>query len=79
MVVSLLLAIRGDRTSSQIGSIGGKPASDLGNALQQMGSDVMSEGGDLLIAAELLWTPSEADEMLERRDAFLDYPELIEF
>eukprot|EP00620_Florenciella_sp_RCC1587_P019866 CAMPEP_0182577098 /NCGR_PEP_ID=MMETSP1324-20130603/36221_1 /TAXON_ID=236786 /ORGANISM="Florenciella sp., Strain RCC1587" /LENGTH=39 /DNA_ID= /DNA_START= /DNA_END= /DNA_ORIENTATION= len=39
----------------------------------------MTEGGDLLIAAEVLWTPSEDDEVLEKRDVIVDYPEIIDF
>ena len=44
-----------------------------------LGSDVMCEGGDLLVAAEMLWTPSEDDEVLEKSDIILDYPEIIDF
>ena len=48
-------------------------------ALQMLGADAMTEGGDLLVAAELLWTPSEDDEVLEKRDVVVDYPEIIDF
>ena len=44
-----------------------------------LGADAMTEGGDLLVAAELLWTPSEDDEVLEKRDVVVDYPEIIDF
>eukprot|EP00617_Octactis_speculum_P020705 CAMPEP_0185756376 /NCGR_PEP_ID=MMETSP1174-20130828/14812_1 /TAXON_ID=35687 /ORGANISM="Dictyocha speculum, Strain CCMP1381" /LENGTH=266 /DNA_ID=CAMNT_0028435319 /DNA_START=125 /DNA_END=925 /DNA_ORIENTATION=- len=74
-VVSILLAIRGDKTNFP--NVGGNAAA-LAGALEMVGTDVVTGGGELLVAAELLWTPSEADEVLEKRDLILDYPELID-
>mmetsp|Transcript_110255 Transcript_110255/g.321113 ORF Transcript_110255/g.321113 Transcript_110255/m.321113 type:complete len:282 (+) Transcript_110255:63-908(+) len=77
VVVSLLVAIRGDKTA--FGSMAGQTSSGTAGALQMLGADAMTEGGDLLIAAEVLWTPSEDDEVLEKRDVIVDYPEIIDF
>jgi len=43
-----------------------------------LAGDVQAERGELLIAAEVLWTPSEPDEVVLRQDMFLDYPELMD-
>lgn len=43
-----------------------------------MAGDVQAERGELLVAAEVLWTPSDDDEVMTRRDMFLDYPELMD-
>lgn len=75
VVVSVLLAIRGDRTTFQ--SINGNEVA-LRDALQLIVGDVMAEDGNLVIAAELLWTPSEPDEVLDKRQLVLDYPELVD-
>ena len=61
VVVSILVAIRGDKTA--FGDVMGSSTA-LAGALQMLGADVMTGSGDLLIAAELLWTPSERDEVL---------------
>lgn len=74
-VVSILLAIRGDKT--KFPNVGGNEAA-LSSALEMIGSNVVIDGGELLVAAELLWTPSEPDEVLEKSDLVMDYPELID-
>ena len=75
VVVSLLLAIRGDRTTFP--SVAGSAAA-LRDALQLVVGDVMADSGDLVVAAELLWTPTEAEEVLDKRQLVLDYPELVD-
>ena len=45
---------------------------------QALAGDAMVERGQLLVAAEVLWTPSEGDEVLTKRDVLLDYPELMD-
>jgi uncharacterized membrane protein len=74
VVVSILAAVRGDKTDfGSVASVGA-----LKRALQLLAANVMLERGELLVAAEVLWTPSEADEVLTRPDMLLDYPELID-
>ena len=51
---------------------------DLKRALQLLASNVVLERGELLVAGEVLWTPSEAEEVLTRSDMLLDYPELVD-
>ena len=43
-----------------------------------LAGDVQAERGELLVAAEVLWTPSDDDEVMNRQDMFLDYPELMD-
>ena len=74
VVVSILAAVRGDQTDlGSVASVG-----DLKRALQLLAANVMVERGELLVAAEVLWTPSESDEVLTRGDMLLDYPELLD-
>jgi len=75
VVVSLLCALRGDKTN--FGNVGGDRAATT-KALQVLAGDVQAERGELLVAAEVLWTPSDDDEVMTRRDMFLDYPELMD-
>ena len=77
VVVSLMCAMRGDRTGEAIGGVSGD-AGLLRKALQQLAADVAVQRGELLVAAEVLWTPSEDDEVLTKGDLLLDYPELLE-
>lgn len=76
VVVSLLCAIRGDRTAT-FGNVGGDRRA-LREALETVSADVMTERGELLVAAEILWTPSDPEETLTRRDMIMDYPELMD-
>jgi len=32
---------------------------------------------DNLLAAELLWTPEDSNDVMERDDMFLNFPELV--
>lgn len=74
VVVSLLAAVRGDQTD--LGFV--TSVNDLKRALQLLASNVVLERGELLVAGEVLWTPSEAEEVLTRSDMLLDYPELVD-
>jgi uncharacterized membrane protein len=75
VVVSILCALRGDRTS--FGNVGGD-SQEVRKALTMLAADVSLERGELLVGAEVLWTPSEPDEVLTKRDLILDYPELMD-
>lgn len=74
-VISILLAIRGDSTTFD--NVAGSSEA-LRKALQTVAADCMAEKGDVVVAAELLWTPTDPMEVIEKRDMLLDYPELIE-
>jgi len=75
VVVSILFAIRGDRTS--FGNVGGD-AQKVREALTMVAADAALERGELLVAGEILWTPGEPEEVLTSRDMILDYPELMD-
>ena len=44
-------------------------------ATLQLAADVSVE--DNLIAAEVLWTPEDANDVMDRDDMFLNFPELV--
>ena len=69
-VITLIIAIDGDRTVlPNINSI-----SDLEKALTQIASDVTLN--NVLRSAEILWTPQHENDVMSRRDIFMDYPQL---
>jgi len=69
-VITLILAIDGDSTKlNQINSI-----ADVEQALQIIATN--SKVADCLQSAEILWTPEERSETLNKRDVIADYPEL---
>eukprot|EP00751_Fragilariopsis_kerguelensis_P049858 CAMPEP_0171042430 /NCGR_PEP_ID=MMETSP0736-20130129/46309_1 /TAXON_ID=186038 /ORGANISM="Fragilariopsis kerguelensis, Strain L26-C5" /LENGTH=346 /DNA_ID=CAMNT_0011491027 /DNA_START=229 /DNA_END=1271 /DNA_ORIENTATION=+ len=69
-VITLILAIDGDSTNlNQINNI-----ADVEQALQKIATN--SKVDDCLQSAEILWTPEERSETLNKRDVIADYPEL---
>lgn len=50
----------------------------LKNALQTIASGALSDDGENVLAAEVLWTPEEPWEVLTREDAINDFPELMD-
>jgi len=70
MVATLVVLLR---NGSELPAISG--VSDLRDAIQQLAADVSVE--DNLIAAEVLWTPEDSNDVMERDDMFLNFPELI--
>ena len=48
------------------------------DVLKSIASNVLVDGGYCINAAELFWTPSDADEVLTRSEMLLDFPELID-
>ena len=53
-------------------------SSGLKSALQTIASGSLSDGGENVLAAEVLWTPEEPWEVLSREDAVADFPELMD-
>ncbi|CAM9759685.1 unnamed protein product, partial [Laminaria digitata] len=47
-------------------------------ALETLAAGALSDGGENVLAAEVLWTPEEPWEVLTREDAIEDFPELMD-
>jgi uncharacterized membrane protein len=47
--------------------------------ISSLASSVLVDNGYCLNAVEVLWTPTEMDEVLTPRDVVLDFPEIINF
>ena len=45
------------------------------DAISQLAGDVTVE--DNLIAAEVLWTPEDDNDTMDREDMFMNFPELV--
>jgi uncharacterized membrane protein len=76
MVVSLLIALRG---TSGAYSQNVRSINDCKTFLQNLAGDALTNEGDNVMAVEILWTPSEKNNVLTERDLIEDYPELIKF
>lgn len=70
MVATLVVLLRDGRPLPPVSG-----ASDLRDAIQQLAADVSVE--DNLLGAELLWTPEDANDIMDRDDMFLNFPELV--
>jgi len=70
MVATLVILLR---EGKDLPAING--ASDLREAISQIAADVGVE--DNLLAAELLWTPEDSNDVMDRDDMFLSFPELV--
>ncbi|CAM9875254.1 unnamed protein product [Choristocarpus tenellus] len=77
-VVTIVLALRGE-SLKRLGlerNINGISA--LRNALETLASGAVSDQGENVLAAEVLWTPEEPWEVLTREEAINDFPELMD-
>lgn len=74
-VVSIVCALEGDVTDIFEGAPMSTPA--LRNALTDLAGAVQIDDGYNLYNAEVLWTPSSAEETLLKEDTILDFPELL--
>jgi len=70
MVATLVVLLR---SGSELPAISG--VSDLREAIAQLAADVSVE--DNLLAAEVLWTPEDTNDVMDRDDMFLNFPELV--
>lgn len=69
-VVTLVMSIQGDSTAvPMIRSL-----KDVEDALRKIAADVKID--DCLTGAEILWTPTDSNEVLSRQNVVADYPEL---
>lgn len=74
-VVSIVVCLEGDETALFEGAA--LSEAGLRNALRDLATRCGVRGGDLVYNAEVLWTPSSADESLFKDDMLLDFPELL--
>lgn len=70
LVATLVVLLRDGKALPGVTGLG-----DLRTALQNLAADVATE--DNLLGAELLWTPEETNDVMDRDDLFLNFPELI--
>lgn len=74
-VVSLIVAVRGK--SDALARDGVSSVSDVKQILQILASEALTDDGENIMGVELLWTPSEAGDVLTEREVVEDYPELM--
>ena len=74
-VVTLVAAIEGDRQDIFEGAAASEAS--LRTALRTLAAASGVRGGDAIYNAEVLWTPSSADEALFKNEMLLDFPELL--
>jgi uncharacterized membrane protein len=70
MVATLVVLLR---SGTPLPDISG--SADLREAIQTLAAEVSVE--DNLMGAELLWTPEDANDVMDREDMFLNFPELV--
>ena len=69
-VATLVVLLRSGSKLPDITGVG-----DLRDAISQLAGDVTVE--DNLIAAEVLWTPEDDNDTMDREDMFMNFPELV--
>jgi uncharacterized membrane protein len=75
-VVTLVLALRGESLKRFQLERSVNSASAVRSVLQQLASDTTTDEGENVLGAEILWTPEEPWETLDRNDIIADFPEL---
>jgi uncharacterized membrane protein len=71
MVVTVMALIENGSPLPEVSSV-----QDLRRALAQVAAEVSKDSN--LVAADVLWTPQEAEDTLSREDMFAYFPELID-
>ena len=74
-VVSIVVCLEGDETELFADAAASEPR--LRTALRDLATRCGVQGGDLVYNAEVLWTPSSADEALFKDEMLVDFPELL--
>ena len=72
-VVSIVVCLEATRRRSRRGGVGAAAADGAARPRDA----VRRAGGDLVYNAEVLWTPSSADEALFKDEMLVDFPELL--
>ena len=75
VVVSIVVALRGKSSGYMQQNL--RSISDVSACLQGLAADALTDGGDNIMAVEVLWTPSEVGNTISSRELIEDYPELI--
>ena len=75
VVVSIVVALRGKSSGYMQQNL--RSVSDVSACLQGLAADALTDGGDNIMAVEVLWTPSEVGNTISSRELIEDYPELI--
>lgn len=70
MVATLVVLLRNGAALPEISG-----TTDLREAIQTLAAEVSVD--DNLMGAELLWTPEDANDVMDREDMFLNFPELV--
>lgn len=70
LVATIVVLLRSGSSLPDIAS-----SSDLRDAIQSLAAEVSVE--DNLLGAELLWTPEDGNDVMDRDQMFLDFPELV--
>lgn len=75
VVVSIVVALRGKGSGYMSSPV--RTTADVSRCLQGLASDALTDGGENVMAVEVLWTPSEPGNSISPRELVEDYPELI--
>lgn len=75
VVVSIVVAMRGKSSAYMPNNL--RTVSDVSACLQGLAADAMTDGGNNVMAVEVLWTPSESGNTISSRELIEDYPELL--
>lgn len=75
VVVSIVVALRGKGSGYMSSPV--RTTADVSRCLQGLASDALTDGGENIMAVEVLWTPSEPGNSISPRELIEDYPELI--
>jgi uncharacterized membrane protein len=70
MVATVVVLLRNAKALGEIST-----TTDLRGAIQDLAAAVSVE--DNIIAAEVLWTPEDDNDVMDRDEMFLNFPELI--
>jgi uncharacterized membrane protein len=73
-VVSLVVALRGSQNPAYKSA---RSLTDAREILQSLAADAMTDGGNNVLAVELLWSPESPNTVITDRDLIMDYPELM--
>ena len=70
MVATLVVLLRSAKPLKPISGV-----ADLRDAVQSLAAEVSVD--DNLLGAEVLWTPEDANDVMDRDELFLNFPELV--
>lgn len=74
-VVSIVVALRGKNQVASLSNV--KSNMEVMQVLEQLASAALVDGGENVMALEVLWSPSARGVALTERDLIMDYPDLL--